>query len=402
MTDPVEIVRALVRCPSVTPDDAGALGVVERALTPLGFVCTSLEYNGVKNLFARLGEGKPHLCFAGHTDVVPPGDLSAWTYPPFEGRIENGCLYGRGVSDMKGGIGAFIAALSSFLEKNGRPEGSISLLITGDEEGEAVDGTRRVLAWMESNGHIPDACLLGEPTNPETLGQEVKIGRRGSLSGILTVVGKQGHVAYPHLADNPIPRLVQLLDSLRISVFDRGSVHFQSSNLEITAIDSVGTVDNVIPARASARFNIRFSDRWTGETLSARVREILDRVGTPYEISFAVSADSFLSGASGFAKQVVQAVSEVTGCTPAFSTKGGTSDARFIHRICPVAEFGLIHATAHQVDEHARLDDIRTLSYVYGRVLDLYFGVASQDRTQIQETANHDRRSFSAARAGAL
>lgn len=374
MIDAVDITRALVRCPSVTPEDAGAQKVISDALIPLGFSCTTLEYGGVRNLFARLGSTGPHFCFAGHTDVVPPGDPARWAHPPFEGAIADGRLYGRGVSDMKGEIGAFLAAVSAFIGKNGRLDGSISFLITGDEEGPAENGTARVLEWMEKNGHIPDVCLLGEPSNPEVLGQEVKIGRRGSLSGTITVTGKQGHVAYPHLADNPLPRLVQLLDGLRIAVFDQGSVHFQPSNLEITAIEAGGIADNVIPATAQGRFNIRFSDRWTGESLSARVREILDRVGVAYDVSFQISAEAFLSGAGDFAKLVQSAAAEVTGRMPVFSTKGGTSDARFIHKVCPVAEFGLTNATAHHVDECAALDDLRMLSYVYERILGLYFG----------------------------
>lgn len=376
MIDALDITRSLVRCASVTPEDAGAQKIIADALMALGFSCTPLEYDGVKNLFARLGSGAPHFCFAGHTDVVPPGDVSAWTCPPFEGRVADGLLYGRGASDMKGGIGAFLAAVSAFIGKNGRPEGSISVLITGDEEGPAENGTVRVLEWMTRNGHLPDVCLLGEPSNPDALGQEVKIGRRGSLSGTITVTGKQGHVAYPHLADNPLPRLVQLLDGLRIAVFDQGSAHFQPSNLEITSLEAGGVADNVIPPRAQARFNIRFSDRWTGESLSARVREILDRVGIDYEVSFRIGAEAFLSGAGDFAKLVAKAAGEVTGRTPVFSTKGGSSDARFIHKVCPVAEFGLTNATAHHIDECARVDDIRMLSYVYERILGLYFGVS--------------------------
>lgn len=375
--DPVDLTRALVRCASVTPMDAGAQDVLERALRPLGFICTRLDFNGVPNLFARLGAGRPHLCFAGHTDVVPPGEASAWTHPPFEARIVDGYLYGRGVSDMKGGIGAFTAAVCAFLKTQASLKGSLSFLITGDEEGPSEDGTRRVLEWMACNGHIPDACLVGEPTNPEVLGQEVKIGRRGSLSGVLTVTGKQGHVAYPHLADNPVPRLIRLLDALRLAVLDQGSAHFQPSNIEITGIEAGGIADNVIPARAQAQFNVRFSDRWTEKTLCARLHEILDRVDVPYDLSLRCGAASFLSAPGDFARLLVRAVADVTGRTPVFSTKGGTSDARFIQRFCPVAEFGLTNATAHHVDERASSDDIRRLSDIYRRLLEMYFTAES-------------------------
>lgn len=380
--DPVDLTRVLVRCPSVTPQDAGALGVLAQALKPLGFACTPLTFGGVDNLFARLGTDGPHLCFAGHTDVVPPGDPGAWIHPPFDGRIADGMLYGRGVSDMKGGIGAFAAAVSSFIKRLGPPKGSISFLITGDEEGPAVDGTRRVLEWMARSGQIPDACLVGEPSNPDMLGQEVKIGRRGSLSGTLVITGKQGHVAYPHLADNPLPRLVRLLDGLRIAVLDQGSAHFQPSNIEITSIQAGGVAGNVIPAHAQASFNVRFNDRWTEKTLSARLREILDRVGVGYDLTLHCDAHAFLSGAGPFAKLVARAAAEVTGLTPVFSTKGGSSDARFIQAFCPVAEFGLTNATAHHANECARIDDIRSLARVYERFLELYFETGEEGRTR--------------------
>ncbi|HRC27360.1 MAG TPA: succinyl-diaminopimelate desuccinylase, partial [Alphaproteobacteria bacterium] len=278
--------------------------------------------------------------------------------------------------------GAFAAAVSSFLNRNGPPKGSISFLITGDEEGPAVDGTRRVLEWMAQKGHIPDACLVGEPSNPDTLGQEVKIGRRGSLSGTLVVTGKQGHVAYPHLADNPIPRLVRLLDGLGIAVLDQGSAHFQPSNIEITCVQAGGIAGNVIPARAQASFNVRFNDRWTEKTLSARLREILDRVGVAYDLSLRCDAHAFLSGAGPFARLVVRAAAEVTGLTPVFSTRGGSSDARFIQAFCPVAEFGLTNATAHHANECARIDDIRNLARIYERFLELYFEAGDEHKTR--------------------
>lgn len=375
MIDPVEITRALIRCPSTTPDDAGAQKMLRDILQDNGFLCTALSFGSVPNLFARLGTSAPFLCFAGHTDVVPPGDEKAWTYPPFEGAQSNGRLYGRGAVDMKGGIGCFVAALQAFLKKYGKPKGSIGLLITGDEEGPAVDGTVKVLEWMKDHGHSIDHCLVGEPSNPEKLGDEIKIGRRGSLTVRLSVKGKQGHVAYPHKADNPVPRLVRILDALLGAVLDRGSAHFQPSHIEITSIDVGNRVENMIPAQASAVFNVRFSDRWTGPALEAKLREIMDRASPDYTATFICGAESFVSPVGDFSRLVAQAVEDVTGRKPAASTKGGTSDARFIARYCPVVEFGLINATAHQVDECVEIDDLYVLTAVYGRILERYFTV---------------------------
>lgn len=375
MTDPVALARDLVRCPSVTPQDTGAQKLLREILQEAGFLCTSLPFGDVPNLFARLGTAPPFFCFAGHTDVVPPGDEKAWSHPPFGGQTDNGRLYGRGAADMKGAVACFVAAAQTFIRKHGRPRGSVGLLITGDEEGPALNGTSRVLEWMESHGHKLDACLVGEPTNPERLGDEIKIGRRGSLTGQLTVTGRQGHVAYPHRADNPVPRLVRILDALLNAVLDRGSAHFQPSHLEITSIDVGNPVDNLIPSQATARFNVRFSDRWTGAALEEKLRDIMDRVSPDYTATFRMGAESFVSPAGDFARLVVQSVEDVTGRKPAITTKGGTSDARFIHRYCPVAEFGLVNATAHHVDEYVEVDDLHILSAVYLRILERYFAV---------------------------
>lgn len=368
----LDLARKLIRCPSVTPRDEGALEVLASFLRPLGFTCEILTFGEVSNLFARLGEGSPHFCFAGHTDVVPAGDEAAWTHPPFGAEVESGVLYGRGAVDMKGGVAASAAAAALYLERHGPPKGSISFLITGDEEGPAINGTAKVLEWMQKNGHVPDACLVGEPTNPEALGDELKIGRRGSLTGYLTVAGKQGHVAYPQLADNPLPRLCRMLDVLSGTVFDQGSAHFPPSNLEITTIDTGNTADNVIPAKARASFNIRFSDRWTGPELEAKIRSILDGVDPRYALEMRCGAESFITRPGELSNLVSSAVEEVTGRKPELSTKGGTSDARFIHHYCPVVEFGLINKTAHHIDERAAVADLETLSEIYVRVLELY------------------------------
>lgn len=373
MTDPVSLAQALIRCRSVTPEDAGAQQILREILQEAGFLCTALPFGAVPNLFARMGSAGPFFCFAGHTDVVPAGDEKSWSHPPFAAEIANGRLYGRGAVDMKGALACFVAAAQAFVKKHGRPKGSIGLLITGDEEGPARDGTLRVLEWMKDHGHTLDVCLVGEPTNPDKLGDEIKIGRRGSLTGHLTVTGKQGHVAYPHLADNPVPRLIKILDALTDAILDRGSAHFQPSHLEITSIDVGNTVENVIPPRATAVFNVRFSDRWTGAALAEKLHDIMDRVSTDYAVDFRISAESFVSQSGDFARLVVQSVEDVTGRKPAITTKGGTSDARFIHKYCPVAEFGLSNATAHQIDEYVEIDDLHVLTAIYTRILERYF-----------------------------
>ena len=370
--DPLDLAARLIRCPSVTPADAGALDVLTAELEALGFTCHRLPFgegaDRVGNLFARRGGGAPHFCFAGHTDVVPVGDEAAWSAGPFSGEARDGHLWGRGAADMKGAIACFIAAVSQVLADDA-PAGSISLLITGDEEGPAVNGTVRVLEWMVAHGHVPDACLVGEPTNPERLGDSIKIGRRGSLTGRLTVRGTQGHVAYPKLADNPVPRLLEMLRALVREPLDGGSENFQPSNLEITTVDVGNPAANVIPGMARAVFNIRFNDLHTSEKLSRWIAEELDAVGGAYDLSVVVSGESFLTPRGAFTDILARSVESVLGVAPAYSTAGGTSDARFIHKVCPVAEFGLVGRTIHKVDERTAVTDLERLTGVYVAVL---------------------------------
>jgi len=377
--DPVDLTRALVRCPSVTPDDAGALSVLEGALVPLGFVCRRLRFShpgtpDVDNLYARLGDGRPHFCFAGHTDVVPPGEVSAWSAPPFAGEVVDGRLIGRGAVDMKGAIGAFVAAVSRLVEA-GRDglSGSISLLVTGDEEGPAINGTVKVLEWMKAHGEIPDHCLVGEPTSRSALGETLKIGRRGSLNGLLTVHGTQGHVAYPRHFDNPIRRLMRMLAAVTDQPLDAGSAHFEPSRAEVTSIDVGNPTTNLIPGKATARFNVRFNDLHTGQSLKAWIAQRCADVGGRFELDVEVSGESFLCPPGPWTDRLVSAIREATGRTPSLDTGGGTSDARFIKNLCPVAEFGLSHATAHKVDEQVAVADLEGLADIYHRLLAAYF-----------------------------
>ncbi|WP_158047019.1 succinyl-diaminopimelate desuccinylase [Skermanella pratensis] len=384
--DPVALTRALVRCRSVTPADAGALDVLQGVLEPLGFVCHRLRFEEegtapVENLYARLGTKGPNLCFAGHTDVVPPGDPAAWAVDPFAGEIVDGKLYGRGASDMKAAVAAFTAAVARRLGSAGTPPGSISLLITGDEEGPAVNGTRKVLDWLADRGEVLDACIVGEPTNPNYLGEMIKVGRRGSITGYLTVHGTQGHVAYPHLADNPLPRLVRMLAALTAEPLDRGNAHFQPSTLAITTIDVGNPADNVIPAKGSASFNIRFNDEHTSDGLKDWIRRTCDAVGGRYDLDFRVSGESFLTPPGRLSDLVADAVERVTGHRPELSTTGGTSDARFIKSHCPVVEFGIVGQTMHKVDEHVAVADVERLTCIYGAVIDGFFAPATSPST---------------------
>ena len=380
--DPVALTQALIRCPSVTPADAGALDEVQLAAESLGFVCERVTFGepglaDIDNLYARLGTGRPNFCFAGHTDVVPAGDVGAWRHDPFAAVIEDGVLYGRGAADMKSAVAAFLAGTERFLEAVGDGfGGSISLLITGDEEADSVNGTVKLLQWLAARGETLDAALVGEPTSPERLGDMVKIGRRGSLSGWVTVNGVQGHTAYPQRADNPANRVVAMLARLTAEPLDDGSVHFGPSNLEITTIDIGNPANNVIPARASAAFNIRFNDRHTAASLEAWIRRTFDAVGGDYELTLRSSGESFLTEPGPLSDVVAGAVERVTGTRPELSTSGGTSDARFIKDYCPVVEFGLVGRTIHQVDEHVDTTDIDRLSDVYAAVLHDFFSVA--------------------------
>ena len=373
--DVIDLTQKLIACPSVTPKDEGALVYLSAQLETLGFTCHMLEFGEgeerVPNLFARLGTEAPHICYAGHTDVVPPGPEDKWTYGPFNPHIEDGVLYGRGACDMKGSVAAFTAAVSKYLSEQ-KPSGSISFLITGDEEGPAINGTIKVLEWMEQNGQIPDVALVGEPTNPDFLGQEIKIGRRGSLTGRLTVQGKQGHVAYPHLADNPMPRIIKILDTLASYKFDQGSEFFPQTNLEITTIDVGNTADNIIPDSAKAQFNIRFNDHWSGKTLEAKLREIINALGLDYELTTTCGAESFITQPGDWSDIVSAAIRDITGKTPALTTNGGTSDARFISRYCPVLEFGGVNATIHKINENETVQNLEDLTDIFVQVLKRY------------------------------
>ena len=360
---------------------------MQAALEQLGFVCHRLPFSDtgtpdVDNLYARLGDSAPNFCFAGHTDVVPLGNPDSWSVDPFGGEIIDDMLYGRGATDMKGAVAAFVEAASRSIAKGAVP-GSISLLITGDEEGPAVNGTKKVLDWMTAHGETIDVCLVGEPTNPLKLGDMIKIGRRGSMTGTLTVTGIQGHTAYPHLADNPLPRLVKMLDAIASTKLDDGTGHFQPSNLQLTTIDTGNPATNVTPAQASAGFNIRFNDLHTGASLTKWLHEQCAAVsgqgaggqgsGGQYDLDIRISGEAFLTPPGEFSALMARVVEDVTGATPELSTSGGTSDARFIKDFCPVAEFGLVGQTMHKVDERIAVADIRALTDIYAAILDGYF-----------------------------
>lgn len=369
-TDPIPLAQALIRCRSVTPADDGALDVMEAALRPLGFACTRLRFNEVDNLFARRGTAAPHFCYAGHTDVVPPGDEAAWADSPFAGVIRDGVLYGRGACDMKGGIAAFVAGLTDYLAANPNHPGSISVLITGDEEGPSVDGTRRVLEWMATEGHTPDCCVVGEPTSQRALGDTFKIGRRGSLNAWITVQGRQGHSAYPQKADNPVHRLIRVLDALTGAPLDQGSEWFEASTLQVTGLKVENTATNVIPAEASAFLNIRFNDRHSAAALTAHLQGVLAEHAPDHSLRVQVSGESFLTEPGPFVEALKRATHRSTGLTAKLDTGGGTSDARFITHYCPVAELGAVGATLHQRDECVPVSELRELAGLYRAVIE--------------------------------
>ncbi|KXG84409.1 succinyl-diaminopimelate desuccinylase [Agrobacterium bohemicum] len=389
-TDPVANLAALIRCPSVTPAEGGALSLLDNLLTPLGFkvdrvMATEEGTPDVENLYARIGTQGPHLMFAGHTDVVPVGDEATWSHPPFAAEIAGGEMFGRGAVDMKGGIACFIAAIARHVEKHGKPQGSVSFLITGDEEGPSINGTSKLLEWAAAKGETWDACVVGEPTNPDQLGDMIKIGRRGSLSGRITVHGVQGHAAYPHLADNPIRGMLQLTHALMDPPFDTGTDNFQPSNLEVTTIDTGNAATNVIPSKATASFNIRFNDTWTAETLRDEIIRRLDeaaadgalrpdRSPVKYDLVWADRPSHvFLTRNNSLISSLSGAVAEVTGNEPKLSTTGGTSDARFIKDYCPVVEFGLVGQTMHMVDERVAVADLETLTRIYETFIERWF-----------------------------
>lgn len=377
--DPVEIAQALLRCPSVTPLEGGALSLIESLLRPHGFACHRITMTepgtpDVENLYARFGTEGPNLCFAGHTDVVPPGDEALWTHKPFAADIADGVLYGRGAVDMKGSIACFLAAALDHIEAKGKSlKGSISFLITGDEEGPSINGTAKVLQWLEAKGEKLDACLVGEPTSTNRLGDEIKIGRRGSVNGVIVVEGKQGHAAYPHLADNPVPKLARIIDRMSTTPLDTGSAHFQPSSLQTTIISVPNTATNVIPASARANFNIRYNDLHSRPKIEAWVREVCSKaaaeVGARFSLTFSGTGDVFLTEPGPLVETMARAVREVTGQSAQLTTNGGTSDARFIYKYCPVIELGLRNATAHQTDEHVPVSELKTLTEIYRRFI---------------------------------
>jgi succinyl-diaminopimelate desuccinylase len=379
MTTALNLCRALVRCRSVTPEDGGALGVLDAALKQAGFATQRLTFSDpgtpdIDNLYARFGTGAPFLVFAGHTDVVSVGEAAKWRFDPFAGEVAEGAVWGRGTADMKSGVAAFADAACAFVARRGLFKGSIGFLITGDEEGPAINGTEKLLRWAYENGEQFDHCIVGEPTSAEVLGDTIKIGRRGCLNGTLIVAGRQGHAAYPERADNPIPKLMRLLDALTAAPLDKGTPRFEPSNLEIVSVDVGNPAFNVIPAEARARFNVRFSDLWTPETLAAELCGRLDSAGTNFTLSFEpCDAPAFLTTPDSFTRLVTDAVERKTGRRPTLSTSGGTSDARFIRAYCPVVEFGLVGATAHMVDEHVAVGDIEALTEMYAAILEVYF-----------------------------
>ncbi len=385
-----ELLKNLIRCPSITPAEGGALNYLQQELTRLGFEVHRIIFSDentpdVENLYARIGDQAPHVCFAGHTDVVPVGDPGQWKKDPFAAEIVDDQMIGRGAVDMKGGIACFIAAAEKFLANRNPLSGSISLLITGDEEGPSINGTDKLLKWVNDRGEKIDACIVGEPSNAKTIGDTIKNGRRGSLSGKLTVHGVQGHSAYPHLADNPVRGLIDLLDSLLAAPFDQGTDEFQPTNLEVTSVDVGNPAANVIPASASAIFNIRFNDLWNGQTIAEEIEQRFKagassariRQNKPGPTNFSIEwigrvSPVFLTTDKPLTDTLSNAIKSVTGKTPQLSTGGGTSDARFIKDYCPVVEFGLVGQTMHQIDERVEIDDLQTLADIYYTFLDEY------------------------------
>ncbi len=381
-TDPVPLLQDLIRCKSVTPAEGGALTYLENLLSSHGFVGHRLIFReagtpDVENLFARIGSGAPHLCFAGHTDVVPEGIAEGWTHAPFAADIADGFIYGRGATDMKGSVAAFAAAALDFVRSMPKFKGSISFLITGDEEGPAINGTAKVLQWMEENGHIPDHCIVGEPSCVDKLGDTIKIGRRGSLSFTVTVEGRQGHAAYPHKADNPIPKLARFVDRISAATVDDGNDHFDPSTLAVTSFDVGNPAGNVIPSRAVAKFNIRFSTEHSFASLRQWVDEqialVTSEMGGTWSVSATEGADAFITEPGRFVGLVQDAVEHETGILPKLSTSGGTSDARFVKDYCPVLEFGPTNATIHQTDERIAIDELRATQTIYARIIADYF-----------------------------
>jgi len=376
--DPVDLTARLIRCPSVTPEEGGALQLLEAELSAAGFACTRVDRNGIPNLFARWGGKGANRAFGfnGHTDVVPVGDPTDWSRDPFGGEIVDGVLWGRGATDMKSGVAAFVAAAVDFVRET-PPDGAIVITVTGDEEGAGVDGTAAILDWMAANGERMDVCLVGEPTCPDRLGEMIKIGRRGSMTGRIVAHGVQGHSAYPHRAKNPLTALVRLLDRLAGHELDAGTAHFDPSTLAITTVDTGNPANNVIPAKARATVNIRFNDAHSSASLSDWLRaeavRVTEETGVRFDLDISVSGESFLTPPGAFVDLVAGAVEAETGLSPDLSTTGGTSDARFVKDHCPVVEFGLVGKTMHKVDERVEVAQIEALKAIYARILRDYF-----------------------------
>ncbi|MFL2824107.1 MAG: succinyl-diaminopimelate desuccinylase [Alphaproteobacteria bacterium] len=376
--NPIELTKTLINCRSVTPENDGAIEQVSHWLEEIGFKSEILNFEeegtaSIKNLWSKMGSKGPTICFAGHTDVVPTGNIDEWSSDPFDANEVNDKIIGRGAADMKGSIASFISATNRFVKEYPDFPGSIGFIITGDEEGCAINGTKKILTWMKSNNISFDDCLVGEPTNPNSLGEMIKIGRRGSVNGVITVKGVQGHVAYPHLADNPIPKLIKILENLINQKLDDGTEHFQPSNIEITSIDIGNTATNVIPKEASANFNIRYNDIFDREKIEEEVHNRIRSLNYDYSIKFEHSGDSFLTSPGKLTKNLSKIIEDQTGNTPELSTSGGTSDARFIKDYGNVVEFGLIGATMHKVDESASIKDIKNLTEIYYQLLKKYF-----------------------------
>ena len=378
----LQLAKELIRFPSVTPVDAGVMSFLEKKLKKLGFKTKILEFKEkntkpVKNLYARLGNKSPNFCYAGHLDVVPAGNLKDWTVNPFKPSIKNGHLIGRGANDMKSSIAAFVTAVSKFIQKNKKFNGSISLLITGDEEGVAINGTKKVVEYLKKKKEKINFCLVGEPTNPNKLGEMIKIGRRGSITGKLTVIGVQGHVAYPNRANNPSTALVQILKELKGIKFDKGTKDFQPTNLEITKINIDNSADNVIPGLAYASFNIRFNNKHSSNMLKSKINKIVKKIcnknKSKYKIEYNVSGEAFLTSPNETTYMIQNIIKKITKIKPRLSTTGGTSDARFIRKISPCLEFGLVGKTMHKVDEVVALKDLKKLTLIYSNILENYF-----------------------------
>ena len=373
----LKLAKDLIRKPSVTPKDAGAINLLAKNLKSIGFKCKLINFKNVKNLYAKLGKNSPNFCYAGHTDVVPPGNIKEWTVNPFKPTVKNNRLIGRGANDMKASIACFVAAVSKFKNKNKNFKGSISLLITGDEEGIAINGTKRVVKYLKKKRERINFCIVGEPTNPNKLGEMIKIGRRGSLTGRLTIIGSQGHVAYPHRANNPSNALIKILKKIKELKFDKGTKNFQPSNLEVTKININNNADNVIPGSAEAVFNIRFNDRHSSSSLKRKLNNVFRLLSKSnkcrFKIKYESSGESFLTKPNKTTYMIQNTIKKITGIKPKLSTSGGTSDARFMKNIAPCLEFGLVGKTMHKIDESVSVSDLKKLTKIYFLILKNYF-----------------------------